>query len=321
MGDTTMNNKIAFVFPGQGAQYVGMGKALYDRYDAARHVYDTCDSEKIKNLSFGTCPSGSGSKEDLLPTNVAQPAIFMADMATALSLKERGIVAQGVAGFSLGEVPALAYCGLLGMKEAYDFVCFRAEAMHKCTVAHKGGMMAVLGLPDETVEEICSNVDGAFPANYNAPGQVVVAFRSDAADTLKKAVTDGSFSSGAKGKAMPLPVAGAFHSPLMDDASTEIGAYLQNISFGEMSVPLYANVTGEIYSDPKMLLTTQVNSPVRWHVTINQMIADGFDTFIETGPGKALAGMIKKIDKNVRVYNVFDDKTLESVVKEIESQK
>ena len=299
--------KIAFVFPGQGAQYAGMGKSLYDRYTAAREVYDICNDEKVMDISF------NGAKEDLTPTNVAQPAIFMADLAAALALKAQGVAADGAAGFSLGEVPALAYCEMLSIKEAFDFVCFRADAMHECTVEHKGSMMAVLGLSGPVVEAVCSQVEGAYPANYNAPGQVVVSFKAESGEALKAAVA------AAKGKAMPLPVAGAFHSPLMDDASAKIEPYLSAVSFSKMSVPLYANVTSQKYGSPKELLAKQVNSPVLWQATIEQMIADGYDTFIETGPGKALAGMIKKIDKNVKLFNVFDEASLEAVISQLRS--
>jgi [acyl-carrier-protein] S-malonyltransferase len=257
------------------------------------------------NISF------EGPKESLTPTNIAQPAIFMADLAAALALKERGVTAGGAAGFSLGEVPALAYCGLLGLKEAYDFVCFRAAAMQRCTEEHKGGMMAVLGLSEQALEEICSKIDGAYPVNYNAPGQITAAFRAESEDDLKAAVA------AARGKAIALQVAGAFHSPLMDGAAASIGDYLKNVSFGEISVPLYANVTGRQYGSPNeagKLLARQVNHPVRWQLTIENMIADGYDTFIETGPGKALIGMIKKIDRNVRTFNVFDEESLSACV-------
>ena len=297
--------KIAFIFPGQGAQYIGMGKPLYDKYAAARQVYDTADAEFVKNISW------SGTKEDLTATKIAQPAIFLADLAAAAALNERGISAAGAAGFSLGEIPALAFCGLLDVKEAFKFVCFRAEVMHECTLKHKGGMMAVLGLSDETVKELCQGLNGAYPVNFNSPGQVVVAYSAEAGEALKASIV------ATKGKVMPLTVAGAFHSPLMDDAAAKVADYLTKVDFSESTIPLYSNVTAKTYNNPKELLAKHVNNPVLWQATIKQMITDGYDTFIETGPGKTLTGMIKKIDKNVRTFNVFDEESLEESVKNV----
>jgi [acyl-carrier-protein] S-malonyltransferase len=295
--------KIAFIFPGQGAQYVGMGKQLYDHAPAARNVYDACGNAEINAISW------EGPLEKLTATVNAQPAIFLADLAAAMALEERGVSPEGAAGFSLGEIPALAYSGMLDMKEAFRLVHKRAEAMHLCTEKYKGGMYAVLGLPDEAVEDLCAQVEGAYPSNYNAPGQVVVSFKAEAAEALKAAVAD------ANGKAVPLAVAGAFHSPLMDEAAAALAHYLESVNFSPTRMPLYANATGKPYSNPRQLLSGQVNSPVLWKDTIRRMISGGYDTFIETGPGKALTGMIKKIDKGVRTFNVHDDRSLEEVVK------
>ncbi|MCL1843674.1 MAG: ACP S-malonyltransferase [Defluviitaleaceae bacterium] len=307
------NCKIAFVFPGQGAQYSGMGKSLYENYAAARKIYDICNARDINEISW------HGAREDLTPTNIAQRAIFTVDLAAAMALKERlkeyDLKAEGAAGFSLGEIPALAYCGLMGAKDAYEFVCFRADTMHETASAGQGGMMAVLGLSAVAVEEICAKVEGTYPVNYNAPGQVVVAYEIKAEAELKSAVKVSS------GKALPLAVAGAFHSPLMDAASAKIEEYLTGVKLTKPTIPLYSNVTGEVYGTSKdearRLLSQQVNSPVRWQTTIENMISAGFDTFIETGPGKALAGMIKKIDKNTRTFSVFDEETLESCIENL----
>lgn len=291
--------KVAFVFPGQGNQYVGMGKDLHDKYPAARKVYELCGDKAIMDLSW------NGTKEELTPTNIAQPAIFMAGLAGAYSLKEHGIEADGVAGYSLGEIPALAYSGLLSVEEAYKFVCFRAESMHTCTLEQQGGMSAVLGLTHQQVEEICAGIPGAYPVNYNAPSQIVAAYKLEAKDDLMAAVKE------AKGKTMPLVVAGAFHSPLMDAATEKVRNYLKDTKFNDMARTLYSNVTGKAYGDPKELLADQINSPVQWQLLIENMIADGYDTFIETGPGKSLVAMIKKIDKNVIA------KTLEEVMNDV----
>lgn len=300
--------KIAFFFPGQGAQYVGMGKSLYESCAAAREIYDICNDKKIMEISF------NGKKEDMLPTKIAQRAIFMADLAAVMVLKKRGIVADGAAGFSLGEIPALAFAGLMGVKQAYDFVCFRADVMHECAANQQGSMMVVLRLSAEAVESACAKVDGAYPANYNAPGQVVVAYKIEVENALKEAIY------AVKGKVLPLPVSGAFHSPLMDKAAAKLEAYLTETKLTNPTIPIYSNVTGKKYGTPDealKLLAQQVNSPVRWQATIENMIAAGYDTFIEAGPGKALTGMVKKIDKSVRTFNVFDEETLERCVSNI----
>ena len=299
--------KIAFVFPGQGAQIVGMGRSLYNRYGAAREVYDLC-GDGIKKLSF------KGPQEDLNLTVNAQPGLFAADLAAAFSLNERGIFAKAAAGFSLGEIPAAVYCGIMTVRAAFDLVQFRARVMQECTQKHKGGMMAVLGLSNERVLDICNGISGVYPANFNAPGQIVTAFREGARDALKAAIAE------AKGRSIPLAVSGGFHSPLMDDAGLQMERYLESVTINEMKTPLYANVTGQLYGvtkEPRKLLSMQINSPVRWQAAVEQMIADGCDIFIETGPGKTLTGMIKRIDKNVQTYNVFDEESLETVVKEL----
>lgn len=296
--------KIAFVFPGQGAQAAGMGKSLFENYAAAREIYAACDDDIIKEISW------HGTREDLLPTKIAQRAIFMADLAAAAALRERGIVADGAAGFSLGEIPALAFAGLLETRAAYEFVTFRAEAMHDCAEKTRGGMMAVLGLSAEAVEAVCAKIENAWPVNYNAPSQTVVAYEIAAETALKEAIA------AAKGKALPLAVAGAFHSPLMDVAASRVAEFLADTAFTAPNLPLYANLNAAPYTaeTARNLLSRQINSPVRWAATVENMLGDGFDTFVEVGPGKTLTGLVKKISKDARTFNVFNADSLEECV-------
>ena len=295
--------KLAFIFAGQGAQTVGMGLDLYDTFDSVKTLYDI--SEEIRDLCFG------GSKEQLDITINTQPAVFLTDLACATALSEKGIKAEGVAGFSLGEIPAACYAGLMNLQQAYDFVCHRAKAMHECALKNKGNMFAVIKLSEEKIDEICASLPDAYPVNYNSPGQTVVACAGSTAEKLEQAVAESG------GKSIKLAVSGAFHSPFMDEASENVEEYLENIDLGELKIPLYSNITAQEYDAPKELLAEQINHPVLWQKTIENMIEDGFDTFIEVGPGKTLSGLIKKIDPNVKIYNVSDISSLEKTIKEL----
>ena len=297
--------KLAFVFSGQGAQTAGMGQDLYDRFDCVKKIFDM--SGNIRDLCF------NGPKEQLDITINTQPAVFLTDLACAAALTEKGITAAGVAGFSLGEIPAACYAGLMSTRQALDFTCYRAEVMHDCAQKSRGCMFAVLKLSKEKVEEICSLLPETYPVNYNSPGQIVVACAESAAEGLQQAVSENG------GKSMKLAVSGAFHSPFMDEASRNAVDYLKNEPLGTIKIPLYSNVTAQKYSDPKELLAKQINHPVLWQKTIENMIADGFDTFIETGPGKTLTNLIKKIDPDVCLYNVSDIPTLEKTAEELKN--
>ena len=297
--------KTAFLFAGQGAQTVGMGQDLYNEYDCVKEIFDM--SPEIRDLCF------NGPKEQLDITVNTQPAVFLTDLACAAVLTEKGVKADGVAGFSLGEIPAACYAGLMDKKQAFDFVSHRAKAMHECALKRKGNMFAVLKLSDDQVETVCEAFSEAYPVNYNSPGQVVVACAEEISEDLEKAIAQ------AGGKAIKLAVSGAFHSPFMDDASAYIAGYLKEIELGKMQIPLYSNTTAQEYDAPEKLLAEQINHPVLWQKTIENMIEDGFDTFIEVGPGKTLSGLVKKINPDVRIYNVSDVPSLDKTIQEIEN--
>jgi len=298
--------KVAFVFAGQGAQSVGMGKDLYNNLQAAKNIFDMA-GKKVKDLSF------NGSAEELNITVNTQACLFAMDLACARALNEKGIFADGVAGFSLGEIPAIAYAEIMKDKAAYEFVSLRAKAMQECAEENKGLMFAVLKLSDADVQNICTSIEKAYPVNYNCPGQIVVACAEHSADEIQRCVAQKG------GKSIKLAVSGAFHSPFMEKASQKIKEYLANKELPAMRISVYSNVTANIYENPKELLAKQVISPVLWQKSIENMIADGFDIFVEVGAGKILSGLIKKINSDVRILNVCDMASLESTVWEVKN--
>jgi [acyl-carrier-protein] S-malonyltransferase len=297
--------KIAFVFAGQGSQFPGMGKDLYDNFASAKRVFDMAGTS-VKEMCF------NGSADELTQTVNAQPCLFAVNLACAAVLTESGIKADGAAGFSLGEIPALAFCGLMEEEQAFNFVNFRAKVMNECAQKNAGEMYAVLKLPADKVSEICEGNPGCYPVNYNCPGQTVAACSCGSSEELKAKVTQNG------GKAVKLAVSGAFHSPFMDEASVKISEYLRGAEFGEMKIPLYSNVTASVYDSPEKLIARQVNSPVLWQKTIENMVKDGFDTFAELGPGKTLSGFIKKINSDVKVVNVSSVSSLSEALKTLQ---
>ncbi len=231
-----------------------------------------------------------------------------ADLAAAAAVAEKGIKPDYLAGFSLGEIAALGFGGVMSYEEAFRLVCKRGELMDKAAKENEGVMVAVMKLTPEKVEELAKQFDSTYPVNYNSPAQTVVATTKENADKLVEAVK------AEKGKGVKLAVSGAFHSPFMRSAAEGLGEYLADKELKTPEIPIYSNVTAQPYSgDIKQLIKAQAESPVQWQKTVENLIAEGVDTFIEVGVGKTLAGLIKKINKDVRVFNVENSETLEAL--------
>lgn len=285
-----MNMKTAYVFPGQGAQFSGMGKDLYDNSLKAREMMERANEIlgfRITDIMF------SGSDEDLRATKVTQPAIFLHSVCLALC-SDNLPAPDMVGGHSLGEFSALVACGAVDFESALRLVAVRASEMQKCCEANPGGMAAIIGLPNEKVEEICAGTSGiVIPANYNCNGQVVISGEKQAVEAACEAMK----AAGAK-RALPLSVSGAFHSPLMEAARVELGKAIEKTEVKTPSCPIYQNVTAKPETDPARIkdnLLQQLTSPVKWTQTVENMLADGATIFRELGPGNVLQGLIKRI--------------------------
>jgi [acyl-carrier-protein] S-malonyltransferase len=293
---STMKN--GYVFPGQGAQFVGMGKNLYDQNSFAKRLFDQANEQlgfKIADVMFG------GTEEELRQTNVTQPAIFLHSIIAFKTIEH--VQVDMVAGHSLGEFTALVANNVLSFEDGLNLVSLRAKAMQAACEAVPGTMAAVLGLEDDRVAEICNQIDDVVvPANYNCPGQLVI---SGSVTGIEKAC-EALKAAGAK-RALVLPVGGAFHSPLMEPAQNELAKAIAETRFNDPSFPVYQNVAAKGIVNKEEIqenLRLQLTGAVKWTQCVQAMIADGASKFVEVGPGKVLQGLILKINKEVEVSGV-----------------
>lgn len=284
----------AFVFPGQGAQFSGMGKDLYESNGTARELFGKADSilgYNITDIMF------NGTDDDLRQTKVTQPAVFLHSVISALCMGEE-FRPDMVAGHSLGEFSALTASGALSFEDGLRLVYARAMAMQKCCESVPGTMAAIIGLPDEKIEKVCADIKGiVVPVNYNSPGQVVISGETEAVREACAILKEA----GAK-RALPLAVGGAYHSPLMEPAGVELAEAIEKAEFKTPVCPIYQNVDAKPYTDPETIkrnLLKQLTSPVRWTQTVINMIGDGMTEFVECGPGQVLTGLIGRIQKSL----------------------
>ncbi len=304
-------SKIAFMFPGQGAQKAGMGKDFYEQSEMARQVIDSASELlgiDMKELCFE-------ENDRLDQTEYTQAALVTVCMAMEHVLRERGLKADVTAGLSLGEYCAIASAGGMSTEDAITTVRKRGILMQNAVPGGKGSMAAVLGLTGDVIENVIEGIDGVSIANYNCPGQIVITGWKESVEKASEALKEA----GAK-RVLPLNVSGPFHSPMLKEAGEELGKVLENVKVTPLEIPYVTNVTAEYVKDiedTKALLAKQVASSVRWQQSVENMIAQGVDTFVEIGPGKTLAGFMRKISRDVKVYNVGTWEDVDKVVSKL----
>lgn len=301
-------SKLALIFPGQGAQYIGMGQEFYEQTETGKAVFD-----KASELLGFSMPDLCFNENDQLNlTEYTQAAMVTVSIAMTKVLKEHGVCPDVAAGLSLGEYAALYAAGAMREEDAITVVRQRGILMQEAVPAGIGAMAAVLALDNETIEAVTKEIDGVWIANYNCPGQTVISGKKEAVDLACEKLKEA----GAK-RTLPLKVSGPFHSGMLVEAGEKLGKVLEDVSLNDLFIPYVANVTAEYITEAsavKELLKKQVSSSVRWQQSVETMIAGGVDTFIEVGPGKTLSGFMKKINRNVQVMNVEQLADIEKVV-------
>ncbi len=303
---------IAFVFSGQGAQYSGMGKELYEASFSAKKVFDIADS--IRKGTSEQC--FFGTSEELMQTANTQPCLYCVDLAAAQALSQEGIIPSAAAGFSLGEIAALTFCKILSEEDGFKLVCKRGELMQKAALEHDSVMAAVLKMDNQAVENICEKYDNVYPVNYNSPGQLVVAGLKEEMELFKADIKQ------AGGRVVPLNVSGGFHTPFMKKASEGLETEINKYTLNSPQIPIYSNYTAKPYGENiKELIINQIKNPVKWQETVENMILDGIDTFIEVGAGKTLSGLIGKISQDVKIFNVEDKASLKNTIEALKEAR
>jgi [acyl-carrier-protein] S-malonyltransferase len=296
--------KVAFCFPGQGSQAVGMGRELAEAFPEARAVFDEAAEAAgfdVARLCF------EGPLEELTTTELQQPALVATSLACLRAVVTTGLRPDVVVGHSVGEYSALAACGALSDREAVALVRVRGEATAEAAREHPGAMAAVIGLPDEVVEELCAGIEGVWPANYNCPGQLVVSGETGAVDALIEAAA----AAGAR-RVVKLPITGAFHSPLVGGGVERLRPAVERVDWNEPAPPFMSTVTAQLEPAERLggILLEQLTAPVRFTQAVEALVREGVDTFVEIGPGQVLSGLIRRCDKAVRTLSVGDAKSL-----------
>lgn len=302
--------KIAFLFSGQGAQYPGMAREWYETSPRVRALFDEAEALRPGTLAM----MFEGDEEALRQTANTQPALYLADLAAALAAQEAGICPDAVAGFSLGEIPALAFAGAYSPIDGFRLACKRGEVMGAAAAKVDAGMAAVVKLQNEVVEELCRAHEQVYPVNYNCDGQLVVSGLTASLPAFYDAVK------AAGGRALPLKVGGGFHSPFMNEASAAFGQALCDFALVTPAIPAYSNCTAQPYtadSDLRDLLTKQINHPVKWARTLQTMAESGIDTFIETGVGTVLTKLTPKVLPEAKSFACGNPAELSALKKEL----